>query len=248
MARQKASVVLAASGTISFDGADLSLFNEPAIAAGDTFTGENGQELPASLFYTDAAGGGTTYLPVRMIADLFDADIFWSNGKVLLGGYGGAASSISTSSDGSVLEMGVENPDSRGAFPFTQSEAKTPAAGAETTSLQARAQYKAAGDFNTVLSCDPAQGNYVTITLTNHGAAGGQNLLINVTRLKTVGQDCGFKAVEAAPGETVTLTYQVDDSATRLNDKLGLNVTWDKTKAPDYTMDITVEAVQFDAE
>ena len=45
------------------------------IAAGSTVTASNGQQIPSSILYTDAAGGGTNYLPLRTISELLGIEV-----------------------------------------------------------------------------------------------------------------------------------------------------------------------------
>lgn len=39
----------------------------------------SGPKVPSSILYVDELGGGTTYLPVRNIAELFDVSITWDS-------------------------------------------------------------------------------------------------------------------------------------------------------------------------
>lgn len=64
------TTALAASGNVTFSFANIALNGETKIAAGTTITAANGQEVPGSILYTDAAGGKTNYLPIRTICDL----------------------------------------------------------------------------------------------------------------------------------------------------------------------------------
>ena len=64
------TTALAASGQITYNFANVSLNGEQKIAAGTEITAANGQKVPSSILYTDAAGGKTNYLPIRAISEL----------------------------------------------------------------------------------------------------------------------------------------------------------------------------------
>ena len=66
---------LAASGQISFNVCGVAVDGEEKIAAGSTVTASNGQQIPSSILYTDAAGGGTNYLPLRTISQLLGVEV-----------------------------------------------------------------------------------------------------------------------------------------------------------------------------
>ena len=237
---------LAVSGTVSFNTSELALFGQTVVESGHSITATNGQQVPSSITYTDTAGGGTVYLPVRTISDLLDADIFYEDGIVYLGGLGGKPSTTMTTSEGTILVNGIEYLESEGAAPFSEVDPQTPSADVQVVTLQSPAQYQSSGPFYTVLTCPAEQGNRVTITLTDNRTE-GPDLLVTVSRLKTVGQDCAFTGETLAPGETLTLTYQIANDADRLNGKLALQVMFNEQTAVDEFMDITVEAVQFQA-
>lgn len=69
------TTALAASGQVSFNFANIALNGEMKIAAGKTITAPNGQQVPGSILYTDAAGGKTNYLPIRVVSDLLGVKI-----------------------------------------------------------------------------------------------------------------------------------------------------------------------------
>lgn len=70
---------LAASGAVSFNASALQLNGRQISAKGENYTLASGQQVPASITYTDETGGGTTYLPVRRIAELLGIEIGWDN-------------------------------------------------------------------------------------------------------------------------------------------------------------------------
>ena len=81
------TTVLAASGQVSFNFANVSLDGEQKFSAGSTITAANGQQVPSSILYTDAAGGKTNYLPIRAVSELLGVEIGYDSATktVLLG-------------------------------------------------------------------------------------------------------------------------------------------------------------------
>lgn len=66
---------LAASGAVRFNAVSVSVDGAAAMTAGEDITASNGQRIPGSILYTDAAGGGTNYLPVGVLSRLLGVDI-----------------------------------------------------------------------------------------------------------------------------------------------------------------------------
>lgn len=79
---------LAASGAVTFNASALQFNGRQISAKGENYTLDNGQQVPASITYTDETGGGTTYLPVRRIAELLGIEIGWdiATGSVTVAG------------------------------------------------------------------------------------------------------------------------------------------------------------------
>lgn len=78
---------LAASGAVTFNASNLQLNGQQISAKGENYTLANGQQVPASITYTDETGGGTTYLPVRRISELLGVETGWdgATGSVTVG-------------------------------------------------------------------------------------------------------------------------------------------------------------------
>ena len=81
------TTVLAASGQVTFNFANVAVDGKTTITAGTTITASNGQQVPSSILYTDAAGGKTNYLPIRTISELLGVEIGYDSATktVLLG-------------------------------------------------------------------------------------------------------------------------------------------------------------------
>ena len=78
---------LAANGNVSFSFANIALDGQVKYTSGSTVTAPNGQQVPSSILYTDAAGGKTNYLPIRAVTELLGTDIGYDSASrtVLLG-------------------------------------------------------------------------------------------------------------------------------------------------------------------
>ena len=81
------TTALAASGKVSYNFASVSLDGEKKITAGQDITAANGQKVPGTILYTDAAGGKTNYLPIRAVSELLGVEIGYDSATktVLLG-------------------------------------------------------------------------------------------------------------------------------------------------------------------
>ena len=81
------TTALAASGQVTYNFSNVSLNGERKIVAGTEITAANGQKVPSSILYTDAAGGKTNYLPIRTISELLGVEIDYDSTTktVLLG-------------------------------------------------------------------------------------------------------------------------------------------------------------------
>lgn len=81
------TTVLAASGQVTFNFANVALDGETKFTAGTTITAANGQQVPSTILYTDPAGGKTNYLPIRAISELLGVEIDYDSATktVLLG-------------------------------------------------------------------------------------------------------------------------------------------------------------------
>ena len=81
------TTALAASGKVSYNFANVALDGTQKITAGQDITAANGQKIPGSILYTDAAGGKTNYLPIRTISELLGTEIGYDSASktVLLG-------------------------------------------------------------------------------------------------------------------------------------------------------------------
>ena len=82
------TTALAASGKVSYNFANVALDGETKITAGADITAANGQKVPGTILFTDAAGGKTNYLPIRAVSELLGVEIGYDSATktILLGG------------------------------------------------------------------------------------------------------------------------------------------------------------------
>nr|WP_325293717.1 hypothetical protein [uncultured Oscillibacter sp.] len=69
------TTALAASGKVSYNFANVTVEGTRKITAGQDIVAANGQKIPGTILYTDAAGGKTNYLPIRTISELLGVEV-----------------------------------------------------------------------------------------------------------------------------------------------------------------------------
>lgn len=81
------TTALAASGKVSYNFANVALDGTQKITAGQDITAANGQKVPGTILFTDAAGGKTNYLPIRAVSELLGVEVGYDSATrtVLLG-------------------------------------------------------------------------------------------------------------------------------------------------------------------
>lgn len=233
------SGALAASGTVSFSQVRLAMNGNAIFDQGESLTASNGQPIPSSITYTDAAGGGTTYLPLACISRLLDTPISWDGAThtVSLGTYKGVASGgaslILETDDGSSLPLTRMG---RKAGPFTEVEPIQ----SEGFPIMAKTAYRSAEEYKYDTPVQAHNGNHISVTITNKGT---DHLVLLIGREYTVGQELISTQVPA--GQTVTRTFRVDQTNDGLSPKFCAVVTYYSGLTQD--MDFEISAVQFKA-
>lgn len=101
------TTALAAAGKVSYNFVNVSMDGVPKITAGQDITAANGQKVPGSILYTDAAGGKTNYLPIRAISELLGVEIGYDSaaGTVLLGKQPAAVPAAQSAGDENVVDL-----------------------------------------------------------------------------------------------------------------------------------------------
>lgn len=243
-----AEPVLAAGSQILYNRVGVSLFDEVRYAAGETFTGENGQELPSSITYVDAAGGMTNYLPVRRIAELFNTRIEWNGAESLVeidpSNYSGGSYTTGDIPLETLPTVPVYGTVS-GAFeeidPATV-ERDTEGVRSSFYMQNARIQTERYGMPEYTANFADPDCNCVFFTVTNNG---NEPVAVNVMRSVsplTSGVVERFTKVQLDPGETITRAFRMAEDADPLQCSLIFNI---RPVAVRGATDVTLTLEQF---
>ena len=231
------TTALAASGLVSFNPVNLDLNGRTIFASGDTLKTEGGQEIPSSIVYTDQAGGGTTYLPLRTIANLLDVPITWDGGEttVVLGRSDPGGITVESGTGASAWDSLPLHQAGKTAGPFAEVQ---PDARKGGIMLLEETQFRSGSDFSRDIPFVGANGRYVSITVTNNGT---QPLLFQAGHLYATGRD--MLATQIPAGATVTRTFEALESSAAIQPRFGVDISTGSGAGG--TVDIQISAVQF---
>ena len=231
------TTALAASGLVQFSPVGLQLNGKAIFAAGDSVNTESGQPVPSSIVYTDEAGGGTTYLPLRTIANLLDVPITWDGAEttVVLGRGDGGGITVEPGTGASAWDSLPLHQAGKTAGPFAEVQ---PDARKGGIMLLEETQFRSGSDFSRDIPFVGANGRYVSITVTNNGA---QPLLFQAGHLYATGRD--MLATQIPAGATVTRTFEALESGAAIQPRFGVDISTGSGEGG--TVDIQISAVQF---
>ena len=244
---------LAAEGGVEYGQIGIRFFGRQEVEAGDLYTAPNGQQVPSSITYIDAAGGKTNYLSVRQLSELFGVDIRWdaSAQSVEIGpaSTGGIKDVEISSGTGEAPKRGVsEKPQfgqTIGAFeeidPGTVSQLKDTEEVPVSYLKDTRVQYQYSGFPEYTVDVSTEHGQYLIYTVTNNG----QKEQYTTVAHKNIGGSSRerFSSVLVQPGETVVRAFRVDKNA----NPLSYSLTFGVGGAFDYDLgtDVTVSLEQY---
>ena len=231
------TTALAASGLVQFSPVGLQLNGKAIFAAGDSVNTESGQSVPSSIVYTDEAGGGTTYLPLRTIANLLDVPITWDGAEttVVLGRGDGGGITVEPGTGASAWDFLPLHQAGNTAGPFAEVQ---PDARKGGIMLLEETQFRSGSDFSRDIPFVGANGRYVSITVTNNGT---QPLLFQAGHLYATGRD--MLATQIPAGATVTRTFEALESNAAIQPRFGVDISTGSGDGG--TVDIQISAVQF---
>lgn len=231
------TTALAASGLVQFSPVGLQLNGKAIFAADDSVNTESGQSVPSSIVYTDEAGGGTTYLPLRTIANLLDVPITWDGGEttVVLGRGDGGGITVEPGTGASAWDSLPLHQAGKTAGPFAEVQ---PDARKGGIMLLEETQFRSGSDFSRDIPFVGANGRYVSITVTNNGT---QPLLFQAGHLYATGRD--MLASQIPAGATVTRTFEALESNAAIQPRFGVDISTGSGDGG--TVDIQISAVQF---
>lgn len=231
------TTALAASGLVQFSPVGLQLNGKAIFAAGDSVNTESGQSVPSSIVYTDEAGGGTTYLPLRTIANLLDVPITWDGGKttVVLGRGDGGGITVEPGTGASAWDSLPLHQAGKTAGPFAEVQ---PDARKGGIMLLEETQFRSGSNFSRDIPFVGANGRYVSITVTNNST---HPLLFQAGHLYATGRD--MLATQIPAGATVTRTFEALESSAAIQPRFGVDISTGSGEGG--TVDIQISAVQF---
>lgn len=225
-----ATTVWAAFGSVSYSAVDIQFWSGDeahTIASGDTYTGENGAQVPASITYIDENNGGTTFVSLRKVAELLDAPIHWDgeSEKIYFG---------TSSINGDVTtETDTDTPSAQPlptapvldvkAGPFTEVAPLGAEKGIETPLLQEASFSSRTGFINQRYEIFEPYGRYVEITVTNHGDPVEMRVCRPYFTANDLSADA-FTTVRIESGQTMTRAFLMDEGAAFPENYLRLDV------------------------
>ncbi|MCH5352087.1 MAG: hypothetical protein J1E06_01240 [Acutalibacter sp.] len=244
---------LAAGGGVEYGQVGIRFFGKQKVEAGDLYAAPNGQQVPSSITYIDAAGGKTNYLSIRQLSELFGVDIRWdaSAQSVEIGsaGTGGINDVAISTGTGEAPKRGIsEKPQfgqKIGAFeeidPSTVSELKDTGEVPVSYLKDTRVQYQYYGFPEYTVDVSSEHGQYLIYTVTNNG----QKEQYTMVAHKNIGGNSRelFSSVLVQPGETVVRAFRVDKNANPLDYSLTFGVGG--TIDFDLGTDVTVSLEQY---
>lgn len=231
------TTALAASDLVSFSPVNLDLNGRAVFAAGDTLKTEGGQDVPSSIVYTDEAEGGTTYLPLRTIANLLDVPITWDGNEntVVLGRSDPGGITVEPGAGASDWNSLALHQAGKTAGPFAEVQ---PTARKSGIMLLEETQFRSGSDFCQDIPFVGANGRYVSITVTNNGT---EPLLFQAGHLYATGRD--MLATQIPAGATVTRTFEAQESSAAIQPRFGVDISTGSGEGG--TVDIQISAAQF---
>lgn len=224
-----ATTAFAASGSISFNGAEVRLGGYTVLRENEYLTTEKGANIPSTLLYRDTSGETTCYVPVDAFVKALDMSAFWLKANEIVSVklpvemqvYG-----MSTSQEGSVCNNILEE--------------IAPVSDAVGKKLVDVKQYKEK-DGKTVTCTLPLvknNGDYISITITNNGD--------RVLKFGLGVQRDGGNAMistQIPAGKTVTRTVKILNAQAVSETPIVVSVSPTSEFIPN--VDVTISAVQF---
>lgn len=234
-------------GEVSFGSISLSISGKTVLEKGQTITNSTGQEIPSSILYTDAAGGGTTYIPLAAFSDLLDIPVTWDGekGLVNLGAQRGETD-ISFGMgfpENPIWETNPLHHAGAKAGYYTELEPYWPTE-EEITGTSAKDTYISSpnGYGQSVYP----YGECVSISITNQSDA---PLIFSVKSISTVTMEA-FPDSVIPVGETVIRTFSAEEYPTYLlNTGLEFSIYFDPSQAGlSHPVKATINSVNFRSE
>ena len=221
---------LAATGAVQFNQLEVSLNGGTLLPRGENLTTESGASIPSSILYTDEQGGGTTYIPIRVLTEKLDWDTVWD----------GQQGSLDVRLTGD-LALGLMSLNQAGKTWAGLMEEVEPVPTQEGHALLDQVEHSGTQPYwHSFDNLDLEDGAYLSVTVTNRGSAPVRFDL----GFGTSAQEFTHDSTQVPAGETVTRTVKLL-SQEAVNEKL-LSIQLGGAEGTDHPLDLTVDAVQFD--
>ena len=223
-----AVTALAASGTVSFNAAHVSVNHNRILWRNKDLTTDAGAAIPSTILYTDEQGGTTNYVPIRYFAQAIGLPVEWNSVLQTV--------EVTVPDELALHLLPLSDPGCswNGLYeevdPIPAPEGKT--------LLSADCQQQEA--FTHSLSPNPAEGDHVSITITNNGPAPIQFSLGMLTGTAAI-----TNPTQVPAGTTVTRTVKLLTDEGLTDHPLYLEL--DNARNVLRTIDAGISAVQFTA-
>lgn len=252
----------AAENQVAYNQVGVRFFDQQKVQAGEMSTASNGQQVPSSITYTDAAGGKTNYLPIRQIAEMMDADIHWDgvSGNVEIAGSpktGLSDVDITVGEEGSSGEADKANSNAaqvrefgQKIGPFEEIDPKAIETVISNNSSpyismeDAHIQFESPSIPPLTTTISPERGKYLVYTVTNNGDSSATS---SIFRRPTVSYPRAeyFPKVTVASGETLVRAFKVTEGANPLTYDLYFSFKSNSGPEGPTATDMTVSLKQY---
>lgn len=214
-----AEPVSAAGEKFACNQVGIRVMRKQQVKTGESWTAPNGQQVPSTITYTDAAGGRTNYIAVSRLSELLDADVSWNKetGSVDIGVTPSIPGEITVtvetrSSDDPPRPTPPNAPEYGkviGSLEEIDPETVKDVIAEKPSSYYIRETRMQSPDGSfPKITAHPAGGEaYLVYTVTNHGETPKD---VTVTRPVTIANRWeGFPTLHVQPGETLTRVFRV---------------------------------------
>ncbi len=246
----------AAAGQIEYNQVGIRTFGEQRVAVGETYTAPNGQKVPSTITFIDAAGGMTNYLSVRQIGELLDATVGWNaqeNSVDIAAPKTGGEIIISTDEEKDEERPGVSAKPEYGQIvggleeidPSTVSDIiNNQTFRTRNYARDLRVQFLHSDFPGFTMECLDYAGPYVVFSVTNNGP---RTVYSEVRRFVTIAASGheDFASVAIPSGETLTRVFRLLDDAHPLQRTLHFDIDA-PVDLDSKENDITISLLQYD--
>lgn len=186
---------------LKFNTLNMRVAGKLVLREDETLTSDNGATIPSSILYTDEFGGGTTYLPVRIVTQSLSLDTEWIQDSHTL--------NVTLEGDQELRTFNTNFPGMSFLDPDTEEEFLTevePKQGIGTNLIEPFIHQDTASYQHTFENLDPSKGGNLSITITNNGSYPlkfGLGLM--------AGNAFASTPTQVPAGETVTRSFEILD-------------------------------------